>query len=265
MKKWDVYIIINNINSKKYVGITSNGYKKRFLKHINESKHCYKRILCKAIAKYGVENFEIKLIEQVESKELACEKEKYYINFYNTYAYSENSEGYNQTLGGEGTESHRVNEELRMKLKNIRIKEKRWQCENNPNYGKGHLMKGANHFNYGKTHSDATKKKISESNKGRLIGNSNPSVNENVTYVKVLKTGEIFKFKTFYDARKYFEEYKLNRSSLIQVIRGQRKTHKGLIFYRKDETQKEIFELIECEYNNKFKPSTTSENTKVNE
>lgn len=47
--------------------------------------------------KYGIDIFTIEKIEEC-SDEIVNEREQYWINFYNTYI-----DGYNCTLGGEGT------------------------------------------------------------------------------------------------------------------------------------------------------------------
>ena len=57
-----VYLIINNINNKKYVGITSvNRYNRRMKEHIWQSSNkCgirYNYPLYKAFRKYGIEVF----------------------------------------------------------------------------------------------------------------------------------------------------------------------------------------------------------------
>lgn len=47
--------------------------------------------------KYGIENFHIEQIEEVANDQLN-EREKYWISYYNTYF-----DGYNSTLGGDGS------------------------------------------------------------------------------------------------------------------------------------------------------------------
>lgn len=61
-----------------------------------------KRPLYKAIAKYGMENFSIETIEEVEDDFLG-EREIYWINYYNSY-----SKGYNATLGGDGKWTRKI-------------------------------------------------------------------------------------------------------------------------------------------------------------
>lgn len=100
-----IYCYRNKINDKKYIGITSRGMKNRERNHIYEaynknSKH-YNYPFKQAIRKYGINNFENSILEQVETLEEAKEKEIYYIKFYNTYVYQKNSNGYNATRGGD--------------------------------------------------------------------------------------------------------------------------------------------------------------------
>lgn len=47
--------------------------------------------------KYGIDSFIIEEIERVDTDEQACEREQYWINYYNSYG-----DGYNATLGGDG-------------------------------------------------------------------------------------------------------------------------------------------------------------------
>lgn len=93
-----IYIIHNDINDKKYIGKTEMTIEKRFKQHLRDSqKHRMNhRPLYNAINKYGQEHFWAEEIEKCSHEE-AVEREKYWIEFYNTYKY-----GYNATLGGDG-------------------------------------------------------------------------------------------------------------------------------------------------------------------
>jgi group I intron endonuclease len=92
-----IYKITNLLNNKVYIGQTIQKLSDRWNRHCNmncsEAEH--NMIIKKAIIKYGKENFSIEIIETCDSKYLN-EKEKYYINKFNTY-----KEGYNSTLGGQ--------------------------------------------------------------------------------------------------------------------------------------------------------------------
>lgn len=99
-----IYKITNQINGKNYIGQTRFTVKKRWNEHIFNALHTSINYpLYSAIRKYGVDNFSISLIEEVEDEKLD-EREQYWISEYNTYI--GNNEGYNATLGGEGYSLH---------------------------------------------------------------------------------------------------------------------------------------------------------------
>lgn len=92
-----IYKITNQINQKIYIGKTSYSIEKRWKEHCQDYKKNLDKPLYKAFNKYGLENFKIEEIEQVKTDEEACQREVYWIAFYNSYHY-----GYNATLGGDG-------------------------------------------------------------------------------------------------------------------------------------------------------------------
>lgn len=94
-----VYLITNKINNKKYVGKTTQSIEKRWQEHISDSKkeRCEIRPLYRAIRKYGIENFFIEEIEKCDV-DILSEREQYWIQYYNTY-----KDGYNATIGGDGS------------------------------------------------------------------------------------------------------------------------------------------------------------------
>lgn len=93
-----IYKITNSINQKIYIGMTNKSIKERWEQHKKDfsKTNQEKRPLYSAMRKYGICNFTISEIEEC-SKTNVCEREKYWINFYNSY-----NEGYNGSLGGEG-------------------------------------------------------------------------------------------------------------------------------------------------------------------
>lgn len=94
-----IYVIENDINDKKYIGKTTLTIEERFKEHLLDSSRRKKehRPLYSAMNKYGIEHFSIRQIEKVDVKQLD-KREQYWINFYDCY-----KNGYNATLGGEGT------------------------------------------------------------------------------------------------------------------------------------------------------------------
>jgi group I intron endonuclease len=94
-----IYKIKNLINSKLYIGQTTCSLEQRWKEHLNEAKRnrAVNRPLYRAIRKYGAENFIIELVEEVELSQLNI-KEIYWIGYFHSY-----ENGYNATLGGDGT------------------------------------------------------------------------------------------------------------------------------------------------------------------
>ena len=200
-----IYLIINKVNNKCYVGQTTNekGFNGRynrggvgiekvynFHKTNKNRNKSFNLHLLSAIEKYGFEAFEVKeCIDVAFSREELNIKEKVYIQLYNSF-----KNGYNNTLGGEGRTGMVVSEETKRKLSIA------FSGENNPMYGMGgelspcwgrHLseetkqkiseaIKGENnpmygktgeqHPNYGLKHTEESKKKISKSLKGKYVG-----------------------------------------------------------------------------------------------
>lgn len=63
-----------------------------------EKERCNKRPLYDAMNKYGIENFKIEELEQVDDPTLLSNKEKYWIKELNTWGHT----GYNASKGGDG-------------------------------------------------------------------------------------------------------------------------------------------------------------------
>jgi len=83
--------------NKSYVGYTGLTLSKRLHRHIANAQAGHDTHFYKAIRKYGPKNIVSKTICECNSKEEALEKEKYYIEYYDTF-----KSGYNMTIGGDG-------------------------------------------------------------------------------------------------------------------------------------------------------------------
>lgn len=90
-----IYKITNIVNNKIYIGQSKDIYK-RWKSHIYLSTKGKQAIYC-AMRKYGLDNF-LFSIEEICSPELLDEKEKFFINKYNSQI---TNSGYNMTEGGQ--------------------------------------------------------------------------------------------------------------------------------------------------------------------
>lgn len=93
-----IYKITNLINNKCYIGCSKN-IEHRWIAHKSESiiekNPQYNYSIHKAFRKYGIDNFSFEIIE-LTSEDMLFGREKYWINFYNSY-----KNGYNETVGGD--------------------------------------------------------------------------------------------------------------------------------------------------------------------
>ena len=109
MNHCGIYKITNKINNHSYIGQSIN-IKQRWSSHksyyktnaLSKNEKYYNCNLYTAMRKYGIDNFVFEIIEECDS-ELLDEREKYWIEFYDTY-----NNGYNMTKGGDGS-PHEIN------------------------------------------------------------------------------------------------------------------------------------------------------------
>ena len=181
-----IYKITNLVNGKKYIGQTSKYYiNDRWSQHKNYAKNNKRKgYLYNAMRKYGIENFEFKVILHNIPVEQLNFYEQLWINKLKTKA----PNGYNLTDGGGGTrglipwnKGIARSEETINKIKSHYTPEvraemsKRMSGENNPNYGKrgrkGIQRYGEENPFFGKHHTEETKILLSElqSNKKQKV------------------------------------------------------------------------------------------------
>jgi hypothetical protein len=97
------YCIINKVNMKRYIGITVASLGDRFTNHLSSARNGSSSVFHKAIRKYGESNFELEWYNEYDcDQQVLFEIEINEIKKHKTFVGSENSNGYNMTLGGEG-------------------------------------------------------------------------------------------------------------------------------------------------------------------
>ena len=90
-------------NGKMYIGLTTQKFRNRMNGHKRDALRKVNKPLYSAMNKCGFDNLKWEIIDTAKNKEELVEKEIFWIKRWNTYINSENSMGYNLTLGGEGT------------------------------------------------------------------------------------------------------------------------------------------------------------------
>jgi group I intron endonuclease len=169
---YSLYCIENKITKQKYIGITSLNPEDRWKKHQYAYKTEKKKNDCpkfyNSIRKYGVENFELSVLEQSENSSYIENLEIKYI--------SENSNLLNVSPGGGGMT---INSGWKHSPETIeKLKEKtppmlgKKHSQETIDKMKGDLRRknsGEKNGMYGKTHTEEHKKKMSE-----IMSNNNP-------------------------------------------------------------------------------------------
>ena len=183
-----IYKITNKVNGKLYIGWTSKTIEERFDIHKKNTENIKRGSpkLIYAIRKYGSENFTIEEIWNGECLPISQYMENHYIKLYNTQknGYNILDGGLNRKLSEETkkkiSESHKgmkLSEETKEKLRNKIISNK--TRENMSISAKNKIISnitkeklsitnsGINNGFYGKKHSEETRKRMSESKKGK--------------------------------------------------------------------------------------------------
>ena len=232
-----IYMYVNKINGKKYIGQAKN-FKKRHRQHIHHSKNNkyndYYFPIHNAIRKYGIDNFDIVILkENIKTQCLLNLFEYYYIKKYNTLI--KNNNGYNVASGGhngnvfEGKSKEEM-DEIRKKMSMAQG----WQKgENNPMYGVHRY--GKNAPNYGKPCSEEKKQKISESLKGKYKEENNP---KSISVIQYDKNGILI--KVWCNMNKASRCLNINIGSISSCCKGKRKSAGGYIWkYAKGDEENE--------------------------
>lgn len=123
MNIYTIYKVKNKINGKIYIGFT-NDFKRRKKDHLTEATKKENNLSAfhKAIRKYGEHNFEWEIIYQ--SKDLyhtKNEMENYFILENNSFVGLTRSNGYNLTLGGDGSHGRECKEDTKEKMRKSMI------------------------------------------------------------------------------------------------------------------------------------------------
>ena len=219
-----IYLIINSINNKIYVGQTTISFEKRYFNDLSSNTH--NSHLKRAIEKYGIENFNI--IEEFQicySKEELDNAEKLLIALYRT---NENEFGYNKTIGGglsKGAGSGRYRKVICTTTGKIFNGTR--QCARVMNLTQNEVSKccrgGAiHHKGFQFMYLDEYIKVGNIRDETKIIGQSKRKLD---TRIICLNTNTIYK-----GARECSRELGLDHASIIRCCKGKQKSTKGMQF-----------------------------------
>ena len=202
MKIYSIYKSTNKVNEKVYIGFDSN-WPNRYHQHKHSMKRSRRHLFCRALCKYGFDNFDWEVIYQSKDKKHCLGiMEPYFIKEYNSY-YRWNKKGYNMTYGGEGQRSDMIyshSPETRKKISNS--------------------LKGNIPWCKGKKWTAEQKKKLTEINK-RNKGNSDKT---SKTFKLCTPKGEIIIVKNLV---KWCRDNNVNHSGLYRTMPPHNKSYKG--------------------------------------
>ena len=153
-----IYMYINKINGKRYIGQTKN-FNRRHKQHIKKSSNKYP--IDRSLKKYGEENFDVIILkENLSTQCLLNLWESYYIEKYNCLS----KDNYNISSGGSNGNNFagKTEEEMNdIKIK-IGIKSKEmWQNKTEEELRQ--WKQKISELNSGKIRTDETKRRMSES------------------------------------------------------------------------------------------------------
>lgn len=201
MNIYTIYKATNVINNKFYIGFDSN-WPNRKKHHLKSNK---KYLFCNAIKKYGKDNFIWEPIYQSKNAEHTLKiMEPYFIKEYNSY-----ENGYNMTLGGEGTFGYKPTKETLEKIRKAQLGKKKHNDEYKINMSKLHK---------GKIVSEETKHKLSISGKKSGIKHSMPGKNNpsSKKYIFINPDGKIF--TVFGEFDKFCKENRLSKNTMRNCL-----------------------------------------------
>ena len=111
-------------SGKVYIGITITTLKERIRTHLRAVKKGSKIPFHEAIRKYKLKNIKLVIIDRAKTWDELCKLETKYIKLYDSY-----NNGYNLTLGGEGTFGLKYDEEWC--IQNAKIRKNYFQDPDN--------------------------------------------------------------------------------------------------------------------------------------
>lgn len=194
-----IYKITNKINGKCYIGQTTRSVRVRVMEHINKNY-----IISRAIKKYGLNNFDVNVIDEGENMDDLNDKEIKHISRLNCLF----PNGYNMCVGGNSTTGYRHTDGNKLIM----------------NEEKKGLFIGRNNPFYNRTHTDEQKKKWSKTRKGRDM----TKVTEASFKKTRIKVIDVDSGKVYESVQSAAGTNGLKATHISRVCRGKRKRTGGI-------------------------------------
>lgn len=258
MRTGIIYCYLNPITGKRYVGQTID---EKSRKSAFKTKELYCTVLNsggilskfdQARKDYGIDTFVYQILCKIEDDDIDILKERlneleiYYIKKFNSF-----NDGYNSTEGGfSGRLSEETKHKISESLKGRPMSQLTYQKLCLTGYAhtdesKQKISKKAkerykdpsNHPMFGRHHSEESKKKNSESRKGKCVGAEN---GKSKTIVCFTKAGDFVKeFSCQREALEWLGRTSKNNSQLSNCCNGKAKTAYGYIWKFKNDYKNE--------------------------
>ncbi|MBN2029419.1 hypothetical protein JW824_04175 [bacterium] len=221
-------------SGKIYIGITITTLKERIRIHLRSVKKGSRTPFHDAIRKYDSKNISWEIIDRATEWKELCELEKKYIRFYDSF-----TNGYNLTLGGEGTYGLKYDEEWCKRNSEIRKKlfqnpeNRRMQSlankkahQDNPEQAKEHSK-----FMLMRYNKESEREKTAEEMRKYLSDPQNRKIH---SIQRGAKSFLVFKNEKYIGEwltqRQCARYLNLDFSHINSCLHGKRNSHKGYIF-----------------------------------
>jgi group I intron endonuclease len=94
---YSIYLVVNTVNGKKYVGQTKGKVSRRWTNHKSSARRGQDCYFYRAIRKHGHENFKLFVLELSDTLEQSNDAERFWIKYFDT---TNDAFGYNGLIGG---------------------------------------------------------------------------------------------------------------------------------------------------------------------
>lgn len=119
-----IYKVTNTVNGKIYIGLTTQKLRARKSDHKKKMENStYNTVFAAALRKYGWSKFKWEIIDEANDIKELLKKEIKWINHYRSFVNFVDANGYNMTLGGEGTWGKIHDENTKRKIADTKHKE----------------------------------------------------------------------------------------------------------------------------------------------